>query len=217
MHAQPPGGLFGTPSQLLSLFRSQVSFAGLTLHVPHAPLVHVVVPVAHGPTRLSAVAQVDMVPLMQVQPWLGVPSHVASLPESHVSFAAGITLHVQPVPLALQVAVPAPHAPLAPSRAAQVPVVPGEHGQVSLVRPLQLESSPVTAQLSEAAGTMLHGPQTPAAQVVMPPAHLPLAPSASPQLFVVPLTQVHPSLAMPLQLPSLPDSQVSLVFGPIAP
>jgi hypothetical protein len=126
-------------------------------------------------------------------------------------------LHVQPVPLALHVAVPAAHAPFAASLAAQVPVAPGEHGQVSLVRPLQLESSPATAQLSAAAGAMLHGPHAPAEHVVMPAAHLPLAPSASAQLLVVPLMQVHPSFATPLQFPSLPGSQPSLGLGPTAP
>lgn len=68
MHAHPPGGLFGTPSQLLSLRLSHVSLLGLMLHAPHAPLAQVVVPVAQGPTSWSAVAQLDIVPLRQVQP-----------------------------------------------------------------------------------------------------------------------------------------------------
>lgn len=134
-----------------------------------------------------------------------------------MSFAAEAMLHVQPVPAVLHVATPVAHAPFAPSLDAQVPVAPGMQGQVSLVRPLQLESSPGTAQLSDAAGVMLHGPHAPAEHVVVPVVHFPLAPNASPQLFVVPLKQVHPSLATPLQFPSLPDSQVSLAAGPIMP
>jgi hypothetical protein len=126
-------------------------------------------------------------------------------------------LHVHPVPLELQVATPAAQVPFAASFAAQVPVSFGVQGQVSFVRPLQFESSFGTAQLSDAAGSTVHVPQTPFAQVVLPLAQAPLAPSAAPQVFVVPLMQVHPSLATPLQLPSLPLSQVSEELGPTAP
>jgi hypothetical protein len=126
-------------------------------------------------------------------------------------------LHVHPVPVALHVAVPAAHAPFAPILAAQVPLAPGLHGQVSLVRPLQLESSPVTAQLSEAAGLILQVPHAPAEHMVRPSAHVPFAPSASPHVFVIPLTQMQSSLARPLQFPSFPGSHVSAALGPTAP
>jgi hypothetical protein len=85
MHWQPPGGLLGLPSQLLSLPTSQVSFVGGMLHAPQMPFAQAVIPVAQGPARPSATAQVDALPLVHLQPWLAIPSQVASLPESQVS------------------------------------------------------------------------------------------------------------------------------------
>lgn len=68
MQTHPPGGLFGLPSQLLSLPESHVSFDGVMLHADHAPLTHVVIPTEQGPTRLRAAPQVDVEPLMHEQP-----------------------------------------------------------------------------------------------------------------------------------------------------
>lgn len=62
----------------------------------------------------------------------------------------------------------------------------------------------------------LQSPQLPPVQVWIPRLQIPTA-AAGPQAWVVPATQVHPSLGTPLQLSSLPGSQVSFAAGATPP
>jgi hypothetical protein len=91
-------------------------------------------------------------------------------------------------------------------------VTPLMHWQPSLAGPVQLSLFP-EAQVSAAAGVMLHAPQAPfAPQAWVPLAHLPTRPPAA-QVRVAPSMQVQPSFGVPLQLSSLPDLQVSFAAG----
>ena len=94
-------------------------------------------------------------------------------------------------------------------------VLPVTHGQVSFLTPLQLASSPVTAQLSAEAGRMLQALHLPVArQVSVPAAQLPFAPSMLQERAASPTTQVQPPFAVPSQLASSPRvAQLSAVAG----
>jgi len=59
-------------------------------------------------------------------------------------------------------------------------------------------------------------PQAPAVQVWVPRLQIPTF-AAGPHACVAPVTQLHPSFGTPLQLSSLPVSQVSLAAGPTLP
>jgi hypothetical protein len=85
------------------------------------------------------------------------------------------------------------------------------HVHPSFTTPLQLSSLPAT-HVSDADGAMLQLPHLPAAQVSLPDAHLPKTPPAE-QRRVWPFVQAQPSLAVPLQLSSLPATHVSPAAG----
>ena len=81
---------------------------------------------------------------------------------------------------------------------------------ISALSAVPLQSLSFDDVQSRAAGSTLptQGPQALPEHVDVPDLHIPTV--ACPQDCVVPFTQGHPSLATPLQLLSLPGSQVSL-------
>jgi hypothetical protein len=170
-----------------------------------------------------------VVPLTQVHPSVGTPLQLLSFMGSQVSAGAGPTAPVQ-VPQALvflsaaiaQVCEPALHGPFPswPGCCPQASAAPDLQAQTaSLVlsgRPSQSLSA-VEVQ-SRAAGITAptQTPQEPAVQVCVPRLQIPTL-AAGPHACVAPATQLHPSFVTPLQLSSLPVSQVSLAAGPTPP
>jgi hypothetical protein len=180
MHWHPS---FGTPLQLLSFPASHVSGLGEMLHVCQLPPAHDVVPPAHVPLAPRMDPQDPDCPLMHLQPSFGTPLQLLSFPASHVS-VPGVMLHVCQLPPAHDVVPPA-HVPLAPRMDPHDPDWPLMHRQPSFATPLQLLSFP--ASHVSGLGETLQVPQVPsAAHVTVPPAHVPLAPSACAQVSVLP-------------------------------
>ena len=148
---------------------------------------------------------------MQRHDSLALPLQLASLPETQVSAGAGAMVHAPQAPAGLQVSVPAAQGPIKPSSEHER-LSPLTQGQFSLAVPLQL-SSFIAAHVSRAAGAMLHAPHVPfLPQVSVPAAHAPRRLSSAQDRVAWGL-QEQPSLALPLQLSSLPSSHVSVPAG----
>src|SRR5262249_30588305 len=147
------------------------------------------------------------------QPSLGVPLQLASSPlTAQLSAAAGAMLQAPHLPLT-HIWVPAAQLPLRPAELQARGASPTMHSQPSLGTPLQLASSPLTAQLSAAAGRLLQAPHLPLTQLCAPLAQLPMAPALL-QRRASSAAQAQPSLPVPLQLASSPAmSQPSIAAG----
>ena len=100
--------------------------AAFTLHGPHAPPEHVVIPAAHAPSSPSFDPQVPVSPVAHEQPSFTTPLQLASSPGAQESFAAAVTLHADHTPFTHET-MPLPQLPFAPDAIAQVAVWPAVH------------------------------------------------------------------------------------------
>jgi len=228
-HAQLESALSAVPLQSLSLVDVQSrawAFVAPT-QVPHAELAQVWVPALQIPTAAGPHPRV--VPLTQVQPSCGCPLQLSSFVVSQPSAGAGPTAPVHG-PQALVFLSAATTQACEPALQGPLPSWPGCCPQAWVAPDLQAQTaslvlsgwpsqslSAVEVQ-SRVAGITAptQAPHDPAVQVCVPRLQIPTL-AAGPQAWVVPATQVHPSFGTPLQLSSLPVSQVSFAAGATPP